>query len=175
MTRQTLLLPEHLTGLRAGCALRTPRPVALPRGCDAALFRITEKRDAALFLERDPLAIAAAIDPTLIDTAPVAVDVETAGTLTHGMTAADWRGVWRRKPAAQRREQVRSMDDRDFVAGERLARRRNRRYFTRTWRSRASHAVRRRVFIDCGRRAPAWRREIIVGRIACGASKISSC
>jgi hypothetical protein len=41
-------------------------------------------------------AIAAAIDPTLIVTEAVAVDVEIAGELTSGMTVADWRGVWKR-------------------------------------------------------------------------------
>jgi purine nucleosidase len=49
----------------------------------------------------DPLAVAAALDPTLIDTTAVAVDVETAGTIANGMTLADWRDVWRRRPNAE--------------------------------------------------------------------------
>ncbi len=48
----------------------------------------------------DPLAVAAAIDPSLIATQRVAVDVETAGALTGGMTVADWRGAWKRPPNA---------------------------------------------------------------------------
>ena len=46
----------------------------------------------------DPLAVAAALDPSLITTKPVAVDVELGGTLTTGETVTDWRGVWGRKP-----------------------------------------------------------------------------
>ena len=49
----------------------------------------------------DPLAIGAAIDPTLITTKPVAADVEISGELTRGMTVADWRGLWKRGPNAQ--------------------------------------------------------------------------
>ncbi|MFL5757708.1 MAG: nucleoside hydrolase [Chloroflexota bacterium] len=46
----------------------------------------------------DALALAAALDPTLVRTEPVAVDVETGGTLTTGQTVADWRRHWRRPP-----------------------------------------------------------------------------
>jgi inosine-uridine nucleoside N-ribohydrolase len=72
----------------------------------------------------DPLAIAAAIDPSLIVTEPAAVDVEIAGELTSGMTVADWRGVWKRAPNA---EVATEADATRFIAGfldamERLAR-----------------------------------------------------
>jgi purine nucleosidase len=46
----------------------------------------------------DPLAVAAALDPGLVTTQPVAVDVELVGTLTTGETVTDWRGVWGRPP-----------------------------------------------------------------------------
>jgi purine nucleosidase len=46
----------------------------------------------------DPLAVAAALDPTLVRTQAVTVDVELSGTLTTGQTVADWRGVWGRPP-----------------------------------------------------------------------------
>lgn len=46
----------------------------------------------------DPLAVAAALDASLVRTQAVAVDVELGGTLTTGETVADWRGVWRRPP-----------------------------------------------------------------------------
>jgi len=39
----------------------------------------------------DPLAVAAALDPDLITTEPLFVDVETRGELTTGMTVADRR------------------------------------------------------------------------------------
>ena len=42
----------------------------------------------------DPLALAAALDPTLVRTEPLTVDVELGGRLTTGETVADWRRVW---------------------------------------------------------------------------------
>jgi purine nucleosidase len=46
----------------------------------------------------DPLAVAAALDRSLVRTRPVAVDVETGAGLAHGMTVADWRGLTRKAP-----------------------------------------------------------------------------
>ena len=39
----------------------------------------------------DPMAVAAALDRSLVRTEAVHVDVETSGDLTAGMTVADWR------------------------------------------------------------------------------------
>ena len=44
----------------------------------------------------DPLVVAAALDPALVTTQPVAVDVDVAGGLGDGQTIADWRGLWGR-------------------------------------------------------------------------------
>jgi len=41
-----------------------------------------------------------ALDPGLIGARPTTVDVELAGTLTRGMTVADWSGHWGRQPNA---------------------------------------------------------------------------
>ena len=46
----------------------------------------------------DPLALAAALDPTLVRTEAVSVAVELGGTLTTGETVTDWRRVWGREP-----------------------------------------------------------------------------
>lgn len=46
----------------------------------------------------DPLAVAAALDPSLVRTEALTVDVELGGTLTSGETVADWRRVWGRPP-----------------------------------------------------------------------------
>jgi purine nucleosidase len=46
----------------------------------------------------DPLAVAAALDRTLIRTEALTVDVELGGTLTTGETVTDWRRVWNRPP-----------------------------------------------------------------------------
>ncbi|MDY6998374.1 MAG: nucleoside hydrolase [Actinomycetota bacterium] len=48
----------------------------------------------------DPLAAAVALDPGLVSCRPAAVDVELTGTLTRGMTIADWSGRWGREPNA---------------------------------------------------------------------------
>ena len=37
--------------------------------------------------------VAAALDPALVQTRPLFVDVETGPGLAHGMTVADWRGL----------------------------------------------------------------------------------
>jgi purine nucleosidase len=46
----------------------------------------------------DPLAAAVALDPDLVKYRPAAIDVELTGTLTRGMTIADWNGHWGREP-----------------------------------------------------------------------------
>ncbi|BDY30118.1 nucleoside hydrolase [Mycolicibacterium mageritense] len=48
----------------------------------------------------DPLAAAVALDPELVGCRQTTVDVELTGTLTRGMTVADWRGHWGRPPNA---------------------------------------------------------------------------
>jgi purine nucleosidase len=46
----------------------------------------------------DPFVVAAALDPALVRTEAYAVDVDTAGGDADGMTIADRRGIWRRRP-----------------------------------------------------------------------------
>jgi purine nucleosidase len=46
----------------------------------------------------DPFVVAAALDPLLVETQPLFVDVETGPGLAHGMTVADWRGLTGRPP-----------------------------------------------------------------------------
>jgi purine nucleosidase len=48
----------------------------------------------------DPFAAAVALDPGLVRTRAATVDVELDGTLTRGMTIADWNGHWGRPPNA---------------------------------------------------------------------------
>lgn len=48
----------------------------------------------------DPFAAAVALDPTLVQTRTATVDVELDGSLTRGMTVADFRGHWGRQPNA---------------------------------------------------------------------------
>ena len=62
-------------------------------------FRFHERFDGftGAFIH-DPLALAAALDPGLVTTRPVTVDVELGGVMTTGQTIADWRGHWGRPP-----------------------------------------------------------------------------
>jgi purine nucleosidase len=46
----------------------------------------------------DPLALATALDPSLVRTEALTVDVELGGRLTTGETVTDWRRVWGRPP-----------------------------------------------------------------------------
>ena len=48
----------------------------------------------------DPLAAAVALDPDLVTCRPTTIDVELTGTLTRGMTIADWSNRWGREPNA---------------------------------------------------------------------------
>lgn len=50
--------------------------------------------------QHDSLAVAAVVKPDLIRTQHSWVGVETAGTLTRGMTVADLKGVWKHTPNA---------------------------------------------------------------------------
>ena len=54
-----------------------------------------------IFTMHDPLAVAVALDPTLVETRRAAVDVETSGRLTTGATIVDWRGQWGRLANAE--------------------------------------------------------------------------
>lgn len=46
----------------------------------------------------DALAMAAALDPSLVRTVAVSVEVELGGTLTTGETVTDWRHTWDKPP-----------------------------------------------------------------------------
>ncbi|WP_277243588.1 nucleoside hydrolase [Mycolicibacterium obuense] len=48
----------------------------------------------------DPLAAAVALDPDLVTCRAAPIDVELTGTLTRGMTIADWSGHWGRESNA---------------------------------------------------------------------------
>jgi purine nucleosidase len=89
------------------------RPIATPRAARPAFNPIVRYLADALrfYMEfhsrydhfygafiHDPLALAAALDPALIRTEPVTVDVELDGRLTTGETVTDWRRVWGREP-----------------------------------------------------------------------------
>lgn len=108
VTERAKMLPEHLAALAelAGCA---PDGSSAGGGhnpivrylADALRFYMEfhsrYDRFYGAFIH-DPLALATALDPTLVRTEAVAVDVELDGRLTTGETVTDWRRVWGRPP-----------------------------------------------------------------------------
>lgn len=97
VTEQVLLTPEHLDaicGANDGSPLATFLRDAVPYYF-AYYAKVRGLEGAAM---HDPLALAAAVDPGLLRTTPVAVEIEVDGTYTTGQTVADWRGVWEREP-----------------------------------------------------------------------------
>jgi purine nucleosidase len=108
VTERAKILPEHIAALaaRAGCAPDGTRPDGTANPivrylADALRFYMEfHSRYDGFFgaFIHDPLALAAALDPTLVRTEPLTVDVELGGRLTTGETVTDWRHVWGRPP-----------------------------------------------------------------------------
>jgi purine nucleosidase len=123
VTERAKMLPDHLAALaaRAGCQAhgapwaadggpRTAGSDAGPNGrvnpvvrflADAMRFYMEfHSRYDGFYgaFVHDPLALAAALDPKLIRTEAVSVEVELGGRLTTGETVTDWRRVWGREP-----------------------------------------------------------------------------
>jgi purine nucleosidase len=95
VTRQTVLTEADLESLVAASA-DAPRGRALTNFLrDAAryYFELMERRGRErVLVMHDPLAVAVALDPTLVRLKMAPVDVETRGELTRGLTLADFRG-----------------------------------------------------------------------------------
>jgi purine nucleosidase len=86
--RKTLLTRRHVPQLG-----ESRDPLAhLVFGIGEFLVAAAERRGAAGAAMYDPLAVAAAIDPTLTVAAPMRVDVETTGRLTRGETVTNREG-----------------------------------------------------------------------------------
>lgn len=120
VTEKAKILPDHVVALARAAGSTPDDSIALAAGEDPMQARrsvasnpiVRYVADALRFYMEfhshydgfygafihDPLALAAALDPGLVTTQPVTVDVELAGTLTTGTTVADWRGVWGRPP-----------------------------------------------------------------------------
>jgi purine nucleosidase len=101
VTERAKLLPEHLAALaaRAGASAATNRVL---RFIDDALRFYMEfhSRYDGFYgaFVHDPFAVAVALDPALVRTEALPVDVELGGTLTTGETVTDWRRAWGRPP-----------------------------------------------------------------------------
>ena len=99
VTRKTTIDADDLGALAARCG-ENPRALALMRFVEDSAryyFERMERQTGRRFLiMHDPLALAVALDPSLIETRRAYVDVETAGRLTTGATVADWDNRWGR-------------------------------------------------------------------------------
>ena len=112
VTERAKLLPHHLADLAARAGSH-PDPARDPVAGSVASNAVVRYVEDALrfYMEfhsrydgffgafvHDPFAVAAALDPTLVRTEALRVDVELAGTLTSGETVTDWRRAWGRPP-----------------------------------------------------------------------------
>ena len=120
VTEQARVLPEDIVRLARRAGSTPDDSIALARGEDPMLAThsvasnpiVRYVADALRFYMEfhaqydgfygafihDPLAVAAALDRSLVTTDPLYVDVETRGELTTGMTVADRRKLTRKPP-----------------------------------------------------------------------------
>ncbi len=100
VTERAKLMPEHLAQIHAMAGDPADNPV-LTFIDDALRFYMEfhSRYDGfyGAFIH-DPVAVAAVLDPTLIRTEALAVEVELNGTYTTGETVTDWRRTWSRPP-----------------------------------------------------------------------------
>ncbi|HXT08696.1 MAG TPA: nucleoside hydrolase [Roseiarcus sp.] len=125
VTRQTVLTEADLKGLAKTCASAPNGPPLTTFLRDAArhYFELMAARGRPRALAmHDPLAVAAALDPSLVTTKALPVDIETRGELTRGQTVADFRGLPGRIGVALEVEAQRFRAD-YLAAIERLAQR----------------------------------------------------
>jgi purine nucleosidase len=118
LTKRVAMTPEILAKLAAASGstttvmspvdergTRSAAPNPLVRVIeDAVRFYFERHLDRGwgyLAYQHDPLAAATALDPQLVATRTAAMDVELTGTLTRGMTVADWSAHWGREPNAR--------------------------------------------------------------------------
>jgi purine nucleosidase len=100
VTERAKLTPDHLGSLHAAAGSQ-PNGQLLTFVDDALRFYMEfhSRYDGfyGAFIH-DALAVAAALDPALVTTQALTVQVELVGTLTSGETVTDWRRVWGRAP-----------------------------------------------------------------------------
>jgi len=100
VTERARLLPEHLEALDAARGGDQDEPVArFVRDALRFYFEFHEQYNKfyGAFIH-DPFAVAATLDPSLVTTRPVFVDVVTGPGPDHGLTAADWADVSGKPP-----------------------------------------------------------------------------
>lgn len=120
VTERVRLVPGHLSTIarRAGCVagdadgLASEATLMSPSGSVSGSPILRFVVDALRFyfefhaandgfygaFIHDPFVLAATIDPSLVETRPLTIDVEVGPGLAHAMTVTDWRGTWSAAP-----------------------------------------------------------------------------
>ncbi len=96
VTRKTVLTEPDLASLTADCAAAPNGPALTTFLNDAGrfYFELMQRRGRPRAIAmHDPLAVAVALDPSLVRTQALPVVVETRGEHTRGLTLADFRGA----------------------------------------------------------------------------------
>jgi purine nucleosidase len=100
VTERAKMTPDHLARIHAAAGNPEASPI-LTFIDDALRFYMEfhSRYDGfyGAFIH-DALAVASALDPTLVRTEALPVEVELTGSHTTGETVTDWRRVWRRAP-----------------------------------------------------------------------------
>lgn len=105
VTEHARLLPHHVARMaeRAGASMLSLDPLVseahplMSFVTDALRFYMDfHQRYDGFYgaFVHDPFAVAAALDPSLVEAVETTVDIETAGELTTGETVADFRNAW---------------------------------------------------------------------------------
>jgi purine nucleosidase len=104
VTRKTIIDESDVAAIASRVAGK-PHGPALTRFLEDSSRFYFERMEKAygqrIFTMHDPLALAVAFDPTLVETRRATVDVETSGRLATGATIVDWRGQWGRLANAE--------------------------------------------------------------------------
>jgi len=104
VTRKTIIDEGDVTAIAARLSGKRHGPALTRFLEDSSRYyfeRMEKSHGRRIFTMHDPLALAVAFDPTLVETRRAAVDVETSGRLTTGATIVDWRGQWGRLANAE--------------------------------------------------------------------------
>ncbi len=100
VTERAKFMPDHLARLHAQAG--DPQANRVLNFVDDALrfYMAFHSRYDGFYgaFIHDPLAVACALDPSLLKTDALSVQMELTGTLTTGETVTDWRRVWGRPP-----------------------------------------------------------------------------
>ena len=99
VTERARMTPAHLDRLAAQAGSPERPMVRFVSDALRFYFEFHDRYDGfyGAFIH-DALVVAAALDPTLARTEPLAVEVELEGRWTTGETVADWRHAWGREP-----------------------------------------------------------------------------